>query len=128
MAAPSSPLIPPRQNVELIVPGEPSRRKRVGAQTLVTQAQVSALIDQWNAIGKRLDGTLDAHAQAIAARQQETAHWAIEHAVLLRVLIRKGVITPQELVDEREAVRREIEAAAEPEQAPPTDPPEAAVV
>ncbi len=44
-------------------------------------------------------------------RQQEIAEWGGAHLLLLRVLVRKGIITEPDLLEERAAMRAEWEAA-----------------
>lgn len=45
------------------------------------------------------------------ARQQEIAQWGVEHLILLRILIRRGVVSEEELIAERNNIRAEVEAA-----------------
>lgn len=50
-------------------------------------------------------------------RQQEIAQWAVEHIVLLRLLVRAGVITEADLAAQRDTLRAEVEAAQDEQDA-----------
>ncbi len=100
---------------DILYPGLNDPRRKPTKQVLASQDDITRLAgethDQLQTVATQAGLALAALQGENLTRQQEIAQWGVEHLVLLRVLVRRGVITEDDLRAEREAVRADVEAA-----------------
>ena len=98
---------------DILFPGIHNERLKSKAKgrALASTDDLGRLASRTQDIATHTGLAIDAMQSEILSRQQEIAQWGVEHLVLLRVLVRRGVITEDDLRAEREAVRAEVEAA-----------------
>ena len=100
---------------DILYPGLNDPRRKPTKQVLASKDDIGKLAGETQQglqeIATQAGLALAALQTENLSRQQEIAQWGVEHLVLLRVLVRRGVITEDDLRAEREAVRAEVEAA-----------------